>query len=316
MRVFIRIFSMYSSSRLCQTLFDSSLLSFTFLLIHVFTLKRMLTHCRGNVPRFFDMFIKDRSMYYVCFNIVKPLTAPFQLSFAEVVGPTSIEWFVSHYWGMPLRHFGDAIRKHSESYQRTWRESAYWICTFSNSQWHVKEELGNGRWQDSSFYLALRSLECRGTAMIMDELVQPLKRIWCLFEVYQTILLSQSGRSQGLFLCTSTGVLQEGKAGTDVAVGVAQAVECLDTRAAQATSEEDRKMIHELIEDMPGGFDAMNSFLRKTICEALRASHWHFETIFRGLMENLTSMASQPSSFNPTLLTSAPSASAAKTAGN
>ena len=26
-----------------------------------------------------------------------------------------------------------------------WRESAYWICTFSNSQWHVQAELGNGR---------------------------------------------------------------------------------------------------------------------------------------------------------------------------
>ena len=36
-------------------------------------------------------------MYYVSANIVKPLTEPFQLSFAEVVGPTTIAWFVSHY---------------------------------------------------------------------------------------------------------------------------------------------------------------------------------------------------------------------------
>ena len=47
-------------------------------------------------------------------------------------------------------------------------------------------------------------------------------RIWCLFEVYQTICLSRNGRSQGLLLCTSTGVLQEGNAGTDVAVAVAR----------------------------------------------------------------------------------------------
>ena len=44
-------------------------------------------------------------------------------------------------------------------------------------------------------------------------LVLPLQRIWCLFEVYHTIRLAKSGRFQGLLLCTSTGVLQEGKAG-------------------------------------------------------------------------------------------------------
>lgn len=60
--------------------------------------------------RFFEAFIKERSMYYVCSNIVKPLTEPFQLSFAEVVGPTAMQWFVSHYWGMAVRHFNDAIR--------------------------------------------------------------------------------------------------------------------------------------------------------------------------------------------------------------
>ena len=50
-------------------------------------------------------------MYYVCSNIVKPLTEPFQLSFVELIGPTAMAWFVSHYWGMSARHFNDAIRK-------------------------------------------------------------------------------------------------------------------------------------------------------------------------------------------------------------
>ena len=99
-------------------------------------------------PRFFDSFIKERSMYYVCGNIIKPLTEPFQLSWAEMVGPDPMEWFVSHYWGMALRHFGEAIRKHAQSASPDWRDTAYWICTFSNSQWHVKAELGNGQWQE------------------------------------------------------------------------------------------------------------------------------------------------------------------------
>ncbi|CAE7256213.1 Scube1 [Symbiodinium microadriaticum] len=234
--------------------------------------------------QFFETFVKERSMYYVCSNIVKPLTKPYQLSFAELVGPKKIRWFVSHFWGMPVRHFMDAVRKHALSDQEEWRESAYWICTFSNSQWHVKEELGNGHWEQSSFYLALTSPGCKGTAMIIDEGVQPLQRIWCLFEVYHTICLSQDGRSQGLLLCTSTGVLQEGKAGADVAVAVAERAKDLGTRSAKATSEEDRQMIHRLIEQMPGGFEAMNSFVRETIYYALEASHQHYESAFKKLV--------------------------------
>ena len=61
--------------------------------------------------RFFEAFIKERSMYYVSSDIVKPLTKPFQLSFVELIGPSSMEWFVSHYWGMTVRHFNDAIRQ-------------------------------------------------------------------------------------------------------------------------------------------------------------------------------------------------------------
>ena len=254
-------------------------------------------------PRFFESFIKERSMYFVCSNIVKPLTEPFQLSFVELLGPTKMQWFVSHYWGMPVRHFSDAIRKHAQCCEGEWRDSAYWICTFSNSQWDVKAELGHGKWQESSFYLALRSPDCQGTTMIIDELVLPLQRIWFLFEVYQTISLSQSECFQGLLLCTSAGVLQKGNAGTDVAVAVAKTVADLDTRSAEATEESDRLMIHALIESMPGGFDAMNTFVRATICKALEASHIHYETTLKSLMQNLTSQV-VPSAPLPTLLTS------------
>ncbi|CAK9100562.1 unnamed protein product [Durusdinium trenchii] len=259
--------------------------------------------------QFFETFIKERSMYYACSNIVKPLTKPFQLSFVELVGSRKIQWFASHYWGMPLRHFSDAIRKHAQCFERDWRDSAYWICTFSNSQWHVKEELGNGQWENSSFYLALKSPECKGTTMIIDELVLPLQRIWCLFEVYQTISLPRSDPFHGLLLCTSTGVLQQGKAGTDVAVAVAKTVAVLDTRGAQATSEEDRLMIHDLIEKMPGGFDTMNTFVRDNICQALEASHRHYETTVTTLMKDLTTAKSSgPTTSSaptlPTLLTS------------
>ena len=142
--------------------------------------------------------------------------------------------------------------------------------------------------------------------------VFPLQRIWCLFEVYQTISLSRSEHFHGLLLCTSTGVLQQGNAGTDVAVAVAKTVAELDTRSAKATDEEDRLMIHSLIENMPGGFDTMNSFVRDTICSALEASHLHYESTFKTLVKNLISRDSSSRSTQsprfaplPTPLTSA-----------
>ena len=49
---------------------------------------------------------------------------------------------------------------------------------------------------------------------------------------------------EGLLLCASTGVLQEGRAGTDVAVRVAQRARDLDTRSAGASNERDLQMIH------------------------------------------------------------------------
>lgn len=50
----------------------------------------------------------------------------------------------------------------------------------------------------------------------------------------------------------ATGAPARGEAGTDVAVAVAQRAAELDTRSASATAEEDRQMIHRLIEQMPG----------------------------------------------------------------
>lgn len=136
--------------------------------------------------------------------------------------------------------------------------------------------------------------------------VFPLQRIWCLFEVYQTILLSRNSSDgfQGLLLCTSAGVLQQGNAGTDVVVAVAKKVAELDTENATASDESDRLMIHSLIASMDGGFDYMNTFVRNTICKALEASHSHYETTLKTLMENLTGRVSVPAEALPTLLTS------------
>ena len=105
-------------------------------------------------------------MYYMDANILRPLTEPYQLSFAEMVGPKVAEWFVSHWWGTEFRVYREALSRHAkeqdagviyfifsenptdnsvcERHFRTcvfedfndgeWGRTTYWICTFANNQ--------------------------------------------------------------------------------------------------------------------------------------------------------------------------------------
>ena len=202
-----------------------------------------------DLHEFFSAFIHDRSMYYVCSNLVQPLTKPFKLSYAELVGPTETAWFVSHYWGMGFRHFVDAVACHARSKEAAGVDANYWICTFSNNQWRIEEELGDGAWQESSFFKALRGPSCKGTVMVLDEAALPLQRAWCLFEVLQTNLRSAEDTGfLGFRLCTSTGVLNEGGVGTDLCMTIAGKLVVLDLRNAQASNQNDLQMIKSLVE--------------------------------------------------------------------
>jgi len=59
---------------------------------------------------------------------------------------------------------------------------------------------------------------------------------------------------------------------------------------------------------MPGGFAAMNTFVRETICHALQASNVHYEKTFEGLVAELTASIARDKETEcsglPTLLTS------------
>ncbi|CAK9040530.1 unnamed protein product [Durusdinium trenchii] len=182
--------------------------------------------------------IRHRDMYYVATNIIKPVTKPYRLSYAECVGPQDTKWFVSHYWGTSFQHFAASIQKHSEAvvephYSAT--DVPYWICSFSNNQWQLEEAL-------------------------------PLTRAWCLFEVLQTMIIRREN-FKGLYLCTTTGVLQKGKSGVDLPMRIAERLAKLRLEDATAS---DKEMISKLVSEMPGGFQAMNAYLKRNIAEALR----------------------------------------------
>lgn len=239
----------------------------------------------------FEPFIRSRTLYYVVANIIKPLTREAQLSYAEVAGPHETGWFCSHFWGTSFAHFVRSICKHAEAacglHGCAWQDITYWICSFSNNQWRIQEELGIS-WESSSFYLALKSPRCCGTAMVVDDYAMPLTRAWCLFEVLQTRLKeNEADNFQGLWLCTSSGVLHEGKAGVDVAMRIAERLATLRLEDATASVKKDKDMIDELVAQMPGGFPAMNRFVRQKIYDALLAMRSSFSADFNTLLQSL-----------------------------
>ncbi|CAK9033974.1 unnamed protein product [Durusdinium trenchii] len=220
-----------------------------------------------------------------------PLTSQKRLSYAELAGSHQVLWFVSHFWGTSFRHFVHSVRKHAESVRRgelramrrvPWTEPTYWICSFSNNQWEVEAEVGKS-WDDSSFFKTLNCSDCLGTAMILDDEAMPLTRAWCLFEVLQTKEIQnkrpdfEGDDEQQRLFPIERSFRDRGKtggktaeAGVDVALHLAKRLSNLRLEDATASVQKDKDMIDHLISQMPGGFEAMNRFVKSNIAEAQR----------------------------------------------
>ena len=214
--------------------------------------------------QFFETFISKRDMYYVVENIVKPLTKPFQRSFAELLGPGPMDYFVSHQWENPFVDLLNALLRHRIESTR------YWICSFSNSQWHVAEELGNGEWQDSSFMRALSSPYCKGTCVVFGNprmLVTTFQRIWTVFEFYLSCRNSGREVKEGIFFCTPHGLLQE--CSFDFVKECAERIRGIHIRNAKASTESDRLMVVDIIEHSDGGMEVIQQVLEEYVMRAL-----------------------------------------------
>jgi hypothetical protein len=239
----------------------------------------------------FDDYIRERNAYYLDTNVTRPLTKRCQLSYAEAVGGSQVMFFASHFWGNTFRHFVQALQRHAEDAPR-WGGTAepgsvsYWVCFLSNNQWHLSEELGH--WSQSSFYKALISDSCLATCMVLDIDALPLTRTWCLFELLQTFKLQKEKENfQGLLFCTSSGVLNTGRASYDAAVALAKRLSTLRVEDATASNQQDKAMIDGLI-NAEGGFLQMNSFLRSEAKDAMGAVRDHFMQDFENLGRNLS----------------------------
>ena len=119
-----------------------------------------------------------------------------EMSFSEVVNPHGliVHCFVSHFWGHLFSQTVTALRRWAEmNCERIGAESSksmvYWICLFALNQHAVADEVGENPMQ-GPFNAALAQAE-GGAVMVLDEEINPFKRIWCLFEISRLKALNQ-----------------------------------------------------------------------------------------------------------------------------
>ena len=119
-----------------------------------------------------------------------------KMSFSEVANPYGliVHCFVSHFWGHLFSQTITALRRWAEmNCEPIGAESSkamvYWICLFALNQHAVADEVGENPMQ-GPFNAALAQAE-GGAVMVLDEEINPFKRIWCLFEISRLRALNQ-----------------------------------------------------------------------------------------------------------------------------
>jgi hypothetical protein len=96
-------------------------------------------------------------------------------------------WFVSHWWGEPVKMFVACILQHAKDRELRGVDiltRLYWVCAYANNQWALGGDVVEDPNQ-SSFRKAMQvSL---GTVSILDSNTICYTRVWCGYEVYTSI---------------------------------------------------------------------------------------------------------------------------------
>eukprot|EP00746_Dinoflagellata_sp_MGD_P157565 gnl/MRDRNA2_/MRDRNA2_86244_c0_seq1.p1 gnl/MRDRNA2_/MRDRNA2_86244_c0~~gnl/MRDRNA2_/MRDRNA2_86244_c0_seq1.p1 ORF type:complete len:387 (-),score=63.20 gnl/MRDRNA2_/MRDRNA2_86244_c0_seq1:68-1165(-) len=202
-------------------------------------------------------------------------------------------WFVSHWWGERFMDTVALLSWHSRCHNLP-GDTAYWICTFANNQHNVLAELG-GDVMGSSFVRAILSQDCKGTVLLLDPKVTPMKRVWCVLENYVSTIWCKNKRYDLCAIIPESVQFNDGEVvGSGPALmmdmgdgstkelcepehgvfpfEVAEAGAQVDVALAEATSQEDRDRILHILagsKDLSvappvvcDGYDRVNSAVR------------------------------------------------------
>merc|ERR1719171_647737 len=134
------------------------------------------------------MNVMDVNLHVVNEILVKPLTHYSKLSFAEHTGGAGVpDFFISHNWGGKTVTLINTVIQHFERAKADgWKKNKntfYWVCTFSNNQQNIEEEVGDSIFGPFWYGIQL----ARATVNVQDDQYAADtftgKRAWCVFEL-------------------------------------------------------------------------------------------------------------------------------------
>jgi hypothetical protein len=98
------------------------------------------------------------------------------------------------------------LKLHAKQRNLSETDNYYWICTFANNQHKLELNTYDAGYTNTPFYRALFSDSCEGTLLLLDEFkATPFTRIWCVFELYMTTVISKNkSKSKGLLFDVGT----------------------------------------------------------------------------------------------------------------
>jgi len=147
-----------------------------------------------------------------------PFTIENQISFVKALpstaGPQPPRFFISHWWGETVSDFLNCLeqgivdfrlnlngRHYSKDYNQESRgggmteDTPVWICAYANNQWSLSGDITADP-KESGFTKAMKVAKGR-TITILDKNGIVFTRIWCIFELYLTLIVdSQVGKEE------------------------------------------------------------------------------------------------------------------------
>jgi hypothetical protein len=181
---------------------------------------------RPNVTgRLVDFMIESPdqvNLYDMNEDVIKVVTKHRRCAMVEVLaaGEQLPDYFVSHFWGEAITQFNSCLRAHTKDrglqsvsgyYEGILRggledqeskhavahpgylggrSPIYWVCAHANRQHSLASEITFDL-EQTSFYRAMRL--SRGTVLVVDDGAVCFSRIWVIFELYESLVVSFGG---------------------------------------------------------------------------------------------------------------------------
>lgn len=204
----------------------------------------------------------------VCSVLIKPKTLALQCAYIELLSKETLtsglpaiapaSCFVSHAWKCKFADVVDCLRQHNEKHPDTY----FWFDLVSNNQ--HKATSYPFEWWCTTFKESIRNI---GNVLLImapwnDPI--PLKRAWCLFEIFSAIdvhakmnIAIPSSQHDEFVMLNNDRSLQYSP--RDI-IGI---ITGLDGRRGEASNPEDKQQIFAAVDDrIRGGFATLNNTIK------------------------------------------------------